>query len=294
MNPGPSAPEAPIPIDYKGLRKSFLEWLKSRGLDKRYIKCVVSYLDRLLADRVIKGPMDVVRLFRPLSEGQRHNLNRAFRNLLNFLECMGWPEAYLNLLRKNIPRDEVSEDLYRPTEERILESLKLMEMRAQEKYRLLYWLILESGGLRLVEAVRLYNEIRNLEVEELSEGFCKVLLGYFRGTKRTYYAYLSQETYYAILEAPSKPLKYTTVTGCLNKVSKAIIDWKYLRKYAYDKLLELGVPESVADFIQGRVPKRIGAKHYLDLRRRADQYYPRYGQYVERLRAEALKAVAVA
>jgi len=43
---------------------------------------------------------------------------------------MGWPEAYLNLLRKNIPRDEVSEDLYRPTEERVIDSLRLMEANA--------------------------------------------------------------------------------------------------------------------------------------------------------------------
>jgi intergrase/recombinase len=27
----------------------------------------------------------------------------------------------------------------------------------------------------------------------------------------------------------------------------------------------LGVPESVADFIQGRIPKRVGAKHYTQL-----------------------------
>jgi hypothetical protein len=28
---------------------------------------------------------------------------------------------------------------------------------------------------------------------------------------------------------------------------------------------KLGVPESVADFIEGRVPKRVGARHYMKL-----------------------------
>ncbi|RJS77310.1 hypothetical protein CW711_06875, partial [Candidatus Bathyarchaeota archaeon] len=210
-------------------------------MEERYVKCMISYLDRFLAGRVVEGPMDVVRLFGPLSEGQRHHLNRAFRNLLNFLECMGWPEGYLNLLRKNIPKDQVGEDLYRPTEERILESLRLMKEKAQERYRLLYWLILETGGLRLVEAVRLYNEVEALEAEDLPDGYVKILLGYFRGTKRAYYAYLSRETYGRLLEAPGKPLNYETVPGYLNKRSKAIVDFKYLRKYAYDKLLELGV-----------------------------------------------------
>ena len=163
-----------------------------------------------------------------------------------------------------------------------------MKEKAQERYRLLYWLILETGGLRLVEAVRLYNEVEALEAEDLPDGYVKILLGYFRGTKRAYYAYLSRETYGRLLEAPGKPLNYETVPGYLNKRSKAIVDFKYLRKYAYDKLLELGVPESVADFIQGRVPRRIGAKHYLDLRKRADQYYPRYGRYMEKLKAKTL------
>jgi hypothetical protein len=29
---------------------------------------------------------------------------------------------------------------------------------------------------------------------------------------------------------------------------------KYLRKFVFDKMVELGIPESVADFIEGRVP----------------------------------------
>jgi intergrase/recombinase len=49
----------------------------------------------------------------------------------------------------------------------------------------------------------------------------------------------------------------------------------------------LNIPESVADFIQGRVPKSIGAKHYMQLKRKADQYYPRYAEYVTELRRKA-------
>jgi intergrase/recombinase len=54
----------------------------------------------------------------------------------------------------------------------------------------------------------------------------------------------------------------------------------------------LNIPESVADFIQGRVPRSIGAKHYMRLKRKADQFYPRYAEYVTELRrrVEALEA----
>ncbi len=62
---------------------------------------------------------------------------------------------------------------------------------------------------------------------------------------------------------------------------------KYLRKFAFDKMIELEVPESVADFIEGRVPQRIGAKHYLALARQSSNFYPRYATYLKKLKAQA-------
>ena len=52
-------------------------------------------------------------------------------------------------------------------------------------------------------------------------------------------------------------------------------------------MIELGVPESVADFIEGRAPKTIGAKHYIILLRQAKQYYPKYVEYLTNLKRKA-------
>jgi intergrase/recombinase len=49
---------------------------------------------------------------------------------------------------------------------------------------------------------------------------------------------------------------------------------KYLRKYAFNKMIELDVPESVADFVEGRVPVSVGAKHYMALARQSAKFYP--------------------
>jgi intergrase/recombinase len=49
--------------------------------------------------------------------------------------------------------------------------------------------------------------------------------------------------------------------------------------------IELEVPESVTDFIEGRVPKRIGAKHYMALRRQADRLYTKYAEYLNKSRS---------
>jgi len=35
------------------------------------------------------------------------------------------------------------------------------------------------------------------------------------------------------------------------------ISSKYVRKFVFDKMIELEIPESIADFIQGRVPQWV-------------------------------------
>jgi intergrase/recombinase len=60
---------------------------------------------------------------------------------------------------------------------------------------------------------------------------------------------------------------------------------KYVRKFVFDKMIELEIPESVADFIEGRVATRIGAKHYMILSRQANGFYGKYVEYLKRLRS---------
>ncbi|NIN51842.1 MAG: hypothetical protein GTN80_10065 [Nitrososphaeria archaeon] len=43
-----------------------------------------------------------------------------------------------------------------------------------------------------------------------------------------------------------------------------------------DKIIELENPESIADFIEGRVTRKISAKHYMALERQASKFYGRY------------------
>jgi intergrase/recombinase len=49
-------------------------------------------------------------------------------------------------------------------------------------------------------------------------------------------------------------------------------------------MIGLEIPESVADFIQGRVARSIGAKHYTALKRQADKFYGKYAKYLTKLR----------
>ncbi|MEM2099146.1 MAG: hypothetical protein QXU99_05330 [Candidatus Bathyarchaeia archaeon] len=98
--------------------------------------------------KVISGPMDVLKIFSGLTVGQQHNLIRALQNLFSFLRAQGFSRDYLDVLRRNLPRDEVGFDLRIPSAEEVVKSLRAMSETCL-KYRALYDLVVDSG-LRLV------------------------------------------------------------------------------------------------------------------------------------------------
>jgi len=54
-------------------------------------------------------------------------------------------------------------------------------------------------------------------------------------------------------------------------------------KFTFDRMISLGIPESVADFIEGWVPKGVDAKHHVVLVGQADEFYGRYAEYLTTL-----------
>ena len=48
---------------------------------------------------------------------------------------------------------------------------------------------------------------------------------------------------------------------------------KYLCKWFYNFLILNNIPESVADFIEGRAPESVGSMHYLAKVKQADYWY---------------------
>jgi len=278
----PAFNDCSLKIDYSALRGDFLSFLGSKKFNERYVSCMLSYLDKYV--KVISGPLDVLRVFSGLTAGQQHNLSRGLRNLFNFLEAQGWSKQYLDVLRKNIPKDEVGFDLRIPSPEEVVYSLRVMS-KGCLKYRALYNLVLESG-LRLVEACRLINGFCTLHVEKF-EDFYVAELGYFRRSKIAYFGFFTEDTFRSIQQMRENVDWECAVTYVRKRPN--VVAFKYLRKFANDTMTseELNIPESVADFIQGRTPKSVGARHYMQLKRKAVQFYPRYAEYIKQLRRKA-------
>lgn len=239
---------------------------------------MLSYLDRYVT--VIREPYDIITLFSQVKRGKNH-LVKCLRKLFRFYEILGYDDLKLEALQKALPKVVCGVDIRIPLEDKIRESLLKLENEPL-KYHVLYDLLLDSG-LRLVEAVALVNGFKEENVQEVN-GFYRYELAMFRGTKQAYYGHFSQHT----LEELGKPREQIMERAGSRILGKhGLIRPKYLRKYAFDKMIELEVPESVADFIEGRVPVSVGAKHYMALARQSAKFYPRYLKHIERLRLQS-------
>jgi intergrase/recombinase len=280
FGPGSSARKASnssgTQLRWPSLRSGFLTYLSANGYSTKYVEDLLHYLDAYVT--VINGPADILSIFSRVKKGRRH-VWLGLRVLFNYLEALGYDAEQLNALRKALPKVSCGIDLKVPSEQAIRESLSRLS-RAPWKYQVLYNLLVDSG-LRLVEAVKVITEFKAENIERVGD-FYRMELGEFRGTKQAYYAYFTEFTFKMLTEAPVEPVSCVPASRYFTKMR--FIQAKYVRKFAFDSMISLEIPESVADFIEGRVPKRIGAKHYCALRRQSDRFYKKYDCYLHRLR----------
>ncbi|MCX8151400.1 MAG: integrase, partial [Candidatus Bathyarchaeota archaeon] len=274
-------------IDYKGLREEFVAWLRSKGLNKYYAKGIVSSLDKHIGEKRIKESMDIVNVFANVERG-RHELIPALHALLNFAKLKGFDRSRIEMLKEAIPKREIGVDLKIPSEDDIISSLRIVDKVDLLKHKVAFNLALDSG-LRLTETVKLIEGFRADAVEK-AEGFYVACAGMFRKSKVAYYGFFTEYTMRLLAQLSEEEKKCLTDKNAAKYVQNlpGVVCCKYLRKFAFDKMIELGVPESAPDFIEGRTPKTIGAKHYMILLRQAKQYYPRYVEYIGQLRQKAI------
>ena len=261
-------------------RQGFIEYAKR--YNPLTAKAMVNYLDRYVT--VVRSPMDIIRVFNGLSAGRQHQLNRALRALFNYAEIMGSHKDRLDPLRKAIPKDKIGIDLRIPSEDEIRRDLSKIK-GLLPKYQALWRVCLDSG-IRLIEAIHLINNFDPQRLQAVN-GFYRYQTGEFRGTKQSYYAYFTESSLRLIQDADGDELHRPVASGYYSR--QKMTPPKYLRKFAFDKMIELEVPESVADFVQGRVAMRVGARHYMSLARQADRFYAKYAEYLKSLNGEAVQ-----
>jgi intergrase/recombinase len=282
-------------VDYRSQKEVFIRWLQQiKGLSPLTIKQRIRHLDKFA--QPVSSPSDILEVFCSLkNRSQKRHLANGYRSLFRFYEAQGLASNHwLDVLRANLPKIKSGIDINVPAEKDIRNSLKrLGEMKREKRVFALYNMLLDSG-LRLVEGVKLFNELCSGNVElEKHDGFYVIPLAEFRGTKTAYYAFISDYSLKLVKKCIGE-INYKKTMGGIGK-HLGVISYKYLRKFAFDTMTseKLNIPESVADFIEGRTPKTIGARHYMQLKRKAIQFYSRYSKYIRVLRMQTFEIVGL-
>jgi intergrase/recombinase len=130
-----------VVIDYFAVKDNFVAWLRGRELNWEHsVESMLRYLEKYA--KPIREPMDLVNLFKDLTNSQKRHLKNGLRNIFNFYEVQGLADKeWLDLLRKNLPRTSVGVDLKVPNDEEIAGSITKLK---STKYFALYNLILDS------------------------------------------------------------------------------------------------------------------------------------------------------
>ena len=164
--------------------------------------------------------------------------------------------------RKALPSRKTNVDGYVPTDQ---DAKNAYQKIKKEKDRILFE-ILAFSGIRITELVKMLKEFdptRSITDKQIS----KYPLNYSGGNKRSQYVYMPSglakklHKFYINKDTVSRELRQYGIAP------------KYLRKWFYNFLIMNNVPESVADFIEGRAPESVGSMHYLAKVKQADYWY---------------------
>jgi len=184
-------------------------------------------------------------------------------------------EEELATCRKKIKNKPSGIDNYVPTDQEVKETLD----KLTQNNKLLYLIYLFSG-IRKVEGKYLKENIKNLKYQEI-EGFVKISMNYLRKNKNSYFCYLPKEIYEQLAKNHQQ-LSISSLESYLT--DHKLIPIKYCRKWFYTKCIELGIPDTIADYYQGRSAKGVGNNHYLSRQLLADKNYSKMTSYLKAYR----------
>lgn len=259
------------------LVEEFRVWLleDNPSLSEKTLSTYVARLRELIG-RPLTG--DVLRGFASKSKWHFMTASRLLTFLRKRYRLKELAEELREALGKR-PRSGV--DTWVPPDGLVLDA-----GRALRCDRVLYavWLLLVSTGARLVEVRYALTEADWSRLVCL-DTHCRLHIDMERGSKREWVLYMPRTVakHIASIAGREYVASYSSLEKALIRTGVAA---KYYRNWVANKMLILGIPEAVVDFVQGRTPTTTLRRHYLQLLQQADTFYPRYAEYLNTLLRE--------
>jgi intergrase/recombinase len=248
--------------------EEFLEYLTLQNYSQSHFRHVTCYFKKHFKDKKFESPMALQKYIQSKQSGVS-TLIKTARVYLNYCEKFEKiPISTIEKYRKFLKSVSHKPDVFVPNDKEVLSAYNQIK---DNKELELVFLILMTSGIRYIECLDFLNSY-DLKKFRVFDGFVSYTVSDNRRTKNINNIYLPLFVYNKLFHISVS--KYDVMRMCFKRAG-CNLALKYLRKWHYNFLLYQNVPESVADFIQGRASKSVSANHYLAKAQQVEHWYPK-------------------
>ncbi len=254
---------------YSQFRGEFENWLMSRVRQEKLTeKTAMDYLS------VLERNEDKLEVYLPFDLENveiKKGLALALRNFLNFLEDreIDRINGYsVDKWRKKIPIPTAKVQEIYITNEELLEAYEKLKGK-KPIYKTIFKMVVYSGARlkHIYEALKSFDPEKVVIVDNIAR---YPIASLTKGAKKGYWLYFPAE-FLDELKKAKITQEYKTIQ---KKIAHGRVNAETIRKWHFNfMIIENDVPESTADFIQGRRPATVGSAHYLNKTKKADKEY---------------------
>jgi intergrase/recombinase len=241
----------------------FKKWLKLNNAPSHHIKSLERYLSENFKGLILSSPQNVLEYISRMKKQSKYPI-LALRKYIKYLEeTQQITFDHARHLNRVLIIKRSNPDNYLPSDEEVKQAYSKL---TDEKDKLIF-LILAFSGSRVAEMVKMLSEYEPTSLVKKDE-YMRYSLNYQRGQKNSFHIYLP-------IELSGKLHKFYKLgrKSASNMGGRAGLNPKYLRKWFYNKVIMASVPESVADFYEGRSPATVGSANYLSKTKQGDHWY---------------------
>lgn len=241
----------------------FKKWLNLNNAPSHHIKSLERYLTENFKGLMLSSPQNILSYTSRMKKQSKYPI-LALRKYVKYLEeTQQITFDHARHLNKVLIIKRSKPDNFLPSDEEVMKAYNKL---TDEKDRLIF-LILAFSGSRVAEMVKMLSEYDPSFLTK-KDNYIRYSLNYQRGQKNSFHIYMP-------IELSDKLHKFYKLDrkSASNMGGRAGLNPKYLRKWFYNKIIMAGVPESVADFYEGRSPATVGSSNYLAKTQQADHWY---------------------
>ena len=257
--------------------------ISTREMSDKWKRSLLGSAAKVFSKRTYDNPGDMLSLVEANRESINGNAGYAKAVLIAIkgaLDAGFLSQVQYNEAKGVIRVKPVNPDIHVPDDEEVKQTIS--ELRGDG--RTLFLGLLYSG-LRATELQYFLNNYARLKTQR-RDGFVKVSLNWRRGRKTALFAYLPADLYEQLHRTR------LAVNGLKSVLKvRGLMPLKYTRKVFYTQARSIGAPAEVVDFIQGRAATSVGAVHYLDAQRLADEWYSRIYERIGTISARISEAL---